>query len=67
MLVLIWGAVVVAAFWIFFKQRYSILERYEVKHFKPIPLLGNMAGLVFRQEHFSDMVDKLYNAFPNER
>ncbi|XP_013199514.1 cytochrome P450 9e2 [Amyelois transitella] len=67
MLLIIWGLVLVAALALYLHQVYSKFSILGVKHFKPVPLLGNMARVTLRMNHFSDDVERLYNAFPSER
>ncbi|XP_028160700.1 cytochrome P450 9e2-like [Ostrinia furnacalis] len=67
MLLYIWIAVIIAAVWLYCRHVFSKFTKSGVKHFKPIPLFGNMAKLLFRYEHFADAVTDLYQAFPEER
>ncbi|CAK1596650.1 unnamed protein product [Parnassius mnemosyne] len=67
MLLAIWSAVILAAVALYFRQVYTRFSRYGVKHFKPIPILGNMARILLRMSHFSDDTQILYNAYPEER
>uniref|UniRef100_A0A2A4JDS7 unspecific monooxygenase n=1 Tax=Heliothis virescens TaxID=7102 RepID=A0A2A4JDS7_HELVI len=66
-LVLVWVAVLIAVVVLYLRQVYSKFSRYGVKHFKPVPLFGNMARIFFRLDHFIDDVMRLYNSFPEER
>ncbi|CAG5032367.1 unnamed protein product [Parnassius apollo] len=67
MLIVIWSVVILAALTLYFRQLYSRFSSYGVKQFKPIPILGNNARIMLRMNHFSDDVQRLYNAFPEER
>lgn len=67
MIHVIWSAVIVAALALYLRQVYSRFKKYNVKHFKPIPLLGNLGRVMLRMDHFTEDVDKLYKAFPEER
>jgi hypothetical protein len=67
MIVLIWSAVIITAVALYLKQLYSKFQKCEVKHFKPVPLLGNMTRAVLRQDHLSKLVNDMYEAFPDER
>ncbi|CAK1596655.1 unnamed protein product [Parnassius mnemosyne] len=67
MLLVIWSAVILAAAALYFRQLYSRFSRYGVKQFKPIPIVGNMARVMLRMNHFTDDTQRLYNAFPEER
>nr|QPF77610.1 cytochrome P450 monooxygenase CYP9A151 [Ostrinia furnacalis] len=67
LLILIWSVVALAALYLYFRQLYSSLRQRGLKHFTPVPLLGNMAGMTLRYEHFSDYLKRLYDSFPEER
>ncbi|XP_026752035.2 cytochrome P450 9e2-like isoform X2 [Galleria mellonella] len=67
MLFLIWTGLILCALWLYFHQVYSRFSKHGVKHFKPIPILGNMARLMFRIDLFTDDIERNYNAFPKER
>ncbi|CAG9785904.1 unnamed protein product [Diatraea saccharalis] len=66
MLILIWLLVLIATLTIYFWKRYSRFSEYGVKHFSPVPLLGNMTAIVFRFNHFTDQIQSLYDAFPDQ-
>jgi hypothetical protein len=55
------------AFALFMKQKYSRFLQYDVKHFKPVPVLGNMAKVFLGREHLVTQIKNLYETFPNER
>nr|ALJ30298.1 cytochrome P450 monooxygenase CYP9A [Mamestra brassicae] len=63
-ILLIWVAVLIAVLVLYLRQVYSRFSRYGVKHFKPVPLLGNMTGILFRVNHFTDDIVNLYDSFP---
>lgn len=67
MLLYIWLAVALAAVWMYCRQIYSRFSKTGLKHFRPVPLLGNMTRQVFQLEHFVNTVEDLYKAFPEER
>lgn len=67
LILLIWVAVLVAAVVLYFRQLYSSFSRRGVKHVKPVPIFGNMGGIILRIDHICDSVMKLYNDFPEER
>ncbi|KAJ8728459.1 hypothetical protein PYW08_016844 [Mythimna loreyi] len=67
MIIFIWVVVLLAAFYIYNKQIFSTFSRHGIKHFTPVPVFGNMIRTVFRVEHVTDEVLRLYNAFPKER
>ncbi|XP_053608012.1 uncharacterized protein LOC128673884 [Plodia interpunctella] len=67
MLLIIWAVLIVAALSLYFRQVYSRFSRHGVKHFRPVPMLGNMGNVTFRINHISNQIERLYNAFPNER
>ncbi|CAD0254265.1 unnamed protein product [Spodoptera exigua] len=64
---LIWLAVLVAVLALYFRRVYSSFNREGIKHFKPVPLLGNLGSLLLRKEHFCDHIINLYKSFPEER
>ena len=66
-LLIIWVAVVLTALTIYLRHVYSKFSRYEVKHMKPVPFLGNMTRVLLRMEHFTDSFMRNYNSFPEER
>ncbi|XP_013199513.1 cytochrome P450 9e2 [Amyelois transitella] len=67
MLFIIWTVALIAALTLYFRQKYSKFSKYGVKHFRPVPFLGNMARIIFRMDHFTKDFERLYNEFPNER
>ncbi|KAM3960574.1 cytochrome P450 9e2-like [Aphomia sociella] len=67
MLFLIWTAVIVVGLTLYFRQIYSRFSKYGVKHFTPIPLLGNMARSLLRIDIITEDIERNYNAFPDER
>ncbi|KAG6461828.1 cytochrome P450 9e2 [Manduca sexta] len=67
MLLIIWAVVLVAAAALYFRRTYTLFTRHGVKQNSPVPLLGDMAKVLFRQEHFAEQVMRMYNAYPGER
>ncbi|KAJ8729799.1 hypothetical protein PYW07_016837 [Mythimna separata] len=67
MIFFVWVAVLLAVLYIYYKQTYSKFSRYGVKHFTPVPFLGNMINMLFRLNHTIEDLAKLYTDFPNER
>ncbi|XP_068631672.1 cytochrome P450 9e2-like [Battus philenor] len=67
MLLLLWSVVFLVALALYLRQVYSRFSAYGVKTFEPVPLFGNMLRITTRLEHFAEQVEKLYNAFPEER
>nr|QLI62194.1 cytochrome P450 45 [Streltzoviella insularis] len=67
MLFLLWTAVLLAALYLYFHQRYSRFSRHGVKTVKPTPPFGNMGRITLRIEHFVDMLERLYNEYPDEK
>jgi hypothetical protein len=67
MLALIWCAVVVTALALFLRQKYSKFQQYDVKHFKPVPLMGNMTKVFLRRDHMVNQIKRLYDTFYDER
>ncbi|XP_039753921.1 uncharacterized protein LOC120629162 [Pararge aegeria] len=66
-LLMIWAVVLVVVILLYFRQTYSRFSDNGVKHFKPIPFLGNMTRILFRLETFNVDLDRMYNGFPEER
>ncbi|KAJ8729802.1 hypothetical protein PYW07_016840 [Mythimna separata] len=66
-ILLIWVAVLIAVLVLYLRQIYSRFSRYGVKHFKPVPLLGNMTRILLRINHFADDIFSLYRSFPEEK
>uniref|UniRef100_A0A2A4JDS0 unspecific monooxygenase n=1 Tax=Heliothis virescens TaxID=7102 RepID=A0A2A4JDS0_HELVI len=66
-ILLIWVVVLIAVVVLYLKQVYSSFSRHGIKHFKPVPILGNMGQVVFRKHHYACDFIKLYNSFPEER
>nr|AFP20595.1 cytochrome CYP9A51 [Spodoptera littoralis] len=64
---LIWVAVLIAVVVLYLRQLYSTFSRHGIKHFKPVPLLGNMSKVLFRRQHLANNIVELYNAFPEEK
>ncbi|XP_013135368.1 PREDICTED: cytochrome P450 9e2-like isoform X2 [Papilio polytes] len=67
LLLVIWVLTASCAAWLYFRQVYSRFSRYGVRSLRPLPPVGNMARITLRQEHFSDSIEKLYDAFPEDR
>ncbi|XP_045448577.1 cytochrome P450 9e2-like [Melitaea cinxia] len=66
-IILIWSAVLVAVFVLFFRQKYSRFSEYGVKHMKVVPLFGNMLRIVLRKEHLAENLNNIYTSFSEER
>ncbi|KAJ8728449.1 hypothetical protein PYW08_016834 [Mythimna loreyi] len=66
-ILLIWVVVLIAVVVLHLRQVYSTFSRNGIKHFKPIPLFGNMFKFILRQEHVAYNLCDLYNSFPKER
>ncbi|XP_012253052.2 cytochrome P450 9e2-like [Athalia rosae] len=43
------------------------LKKLGVPHVKPLPLFGNMAGVVFRKKLLTDMMNEVYSANPEAK
>nr|AJN91175.1 cytochrome P450 monooxygenase CYP9A78 [Cnaphalocrocis medinalis] len=67
MLLFIWLAVVGATLVLYLKELYSRLSMLGLNHLPTVPLLGNMARVVFRKEHMVTTIRKSYQAFPDDR
>ncbi|KAJ8728454.1 hypothetical protein PYW08_016839 [Mythimna loreyi] len=66
-ILLIWVVVLIAVLVLYLRQIYSSFSRYGVKHLRPVPLLGNITGVLFRRVHLADNATELYNSFPEEK
>ncbi|KAH9645246.1 hypothetical protein HF086_012124 [Spodoptera exigua] len=66
-ILLIWVAVLIAVVVLYLRQLYSTFSKHGIKHFKPIPLLGNMGSVILRKQHLAYSLLDLYNAFPDEK
>ncbi|XP_022830610.1 cytochrome P450 9e2-like [Spodoptera litura] len=64
---LIWLAVLIGVAALYFRRVYSSFSRQGIKHFKPVPVFGNLAKMLMRTEHFCDHIVNLYQSFPEER
>ncbi|XP_045535827.1 cytochrome P450 9e2 [Papilio machaon] len=67
LLLVVWVVTAVCAVWLYFRQTYTRFSRYGVRSLRPLPLFGNIARITMRQEHFSDSIERLYGAFPDDR
>nr|AZJ25099.1 CYP9A121 [Cydia pomonella] len=67
MILYIWLAAILAALYLYCRQVYSRFSQYGVKHKATIPLLGNMASIVFRRKHLVEFFAELYCEHPKER
>ncbi|KAJ8728458.1 hypothetical protein PYW08_016843 [Mythimna loreyi] len=67
MIIYVWVAVILAALYIYNRQTYSKFSRHGIKHFTPVPFLGNMFNILFRVNHVTEEFLSLYNAYPKER
>ncbi|XP_075973977.1 cytochrome P450 9e2-like [Anticarsia gemmatalis] len=66
-ILVLWVGVLVIAVWLYLRQTYSVFEKYGVKHFKPLPFIGNMGKVMTRQRSLAVDVVELYKAFPEEK
>ncbi|KAJ8728450.1 hypothetical protein PYW08_016835 [Mythimna loreyi] len=66
-ILLIWVVVLIAVIVLYLRQVYSTFRRNGIKHFKPIPLVGNMGKVLLRLDHMAYDLCNLYNSFPEER
>nr|QZP43538.1 cytochrome P450 monooxygenase CYP9A199 [Ephestia elutella] len=67
MLLIIWTVVFIGAIALYYRQKFSTFSKYGVKNLRPIPVLGNVARITFRLDNFTDDLNRIYGAFPNER
>ncbi|KAJ8728460.1 hypothetical protein PYW08_016845 [Mythimna loreyi] len=67
MIIFVWVVVLLTALYFYNRQIYSKFSRYGVKHFKPLPFLGNMGNMLLRVDHSVEDLVRLYKDFPNER
>ncbi|XP_075973963.1 cytochrome P450 9e2-like [Anticarsia gemmatalis] len=67
MTVLLWVGLLVIAVWLYLRQTRSVFEKYGVKHFKPLPFIGNMGKVLLRQRNIGFDVRDTYEAFPEEK
>nr|CAZ65619.1 cytochrome P450 [Cnaphalocrocis medinalis] len=67
MLMYVWLAAMAAAVWLYCRQIYSRFSKAGVKHFKPLPIVGNMLKILLRMDHFTDNIESLYFAYPDEK
>ncbi|XP_071632065.1 cytochrome P450 9e2-like [Temnothorax longispinosus] len=51
----------------FVLRKLSYFERLKIPHVKPIPILGNMAPFVFQRTSHIELLQKIYNLFPNAK
>ncbi|KAL6419938.1 hypothetical protein ACFW04_004789 [Cataglyphis niger] len=51
----------------FMLSKLSHFKRQKVPYVQPIPLLGNMAPFIFRRMSLVDMIQKVYNLFPDAK
>ncbi|XP_011706755.1 PREDICTED: cytochrome P450 9e2-like [Wasmannia auropunctata] len=51
----------------FILSKLSYFERLKIPHVRPIPLFGNMAPFIFRRECFADLLQRIYNLFPDTK
>ncbi|CAK1596644.1 unnamed protein product [Parnassius mnemosyne] len=67
MIFLIWMIAVFVVLAIYFNKVYSRFSKYGVKHFKPMPPVGNMGRILLRKSPIFDSLIILYKSFPEER
>ncbi|XP_075973982.1 cytochrome P450 9e2-like [Anticarsia gemmatalis] len=67
MLFILWGFILLLALVLYHRQVYSRFKRYEVKHYTPYPLLGNLAQMMMSKKHVTDQTDDFYYLFYGER
>ncbi|KAG6461830.1 hypothetical protein O3G_MSEX012870 [Manduca sexta] len=67
MFLVIWTVALVAAAVLYLKRTYTLFSRHGVKQFSPLPVIGDMAKVTLKMEHFADQIARMYNAYPEER
>nr|BBE49551.1 cytochrome P450 monooxygenase [Adoxophyes honmai] len=67
MFFVIWGLALLLAFVLYCHKVYTRFSRHGVRSLTPVPILGDMARITFRMEHFFENIDRIYNSFPGER
>uniref|UniRef100_A0A2A4JEN6 unspecific monooxygenase n=1 Tax=Heliothis virescens TaxID=7102 RepID=A0A2A4JEN6_HELVI len=67
MLLYIWALVLAVILVRYLKRLYSTFNKDGIKHFKPVPLLGNMTSVIFRRNHYADNILKFCKSFPEEK
>lgn len=67
MIALLWLAGLVATLVLYLRKVYSRFSDYGVKNLKPVPIMGNAAGMTLKKRHVSEDFQMLYDAFPTER
>lgn len=65
--VIIWAAVALAAFVMFVNKKLNYFKEFNINHLPTTFGFGNMFKNFIRKEHFFDIVDNAYKAFPNDR
>ncbi|KAJ8728451.1 hypothetical protein PYW08_016836 [Mythimna loreyi] len=66
-ILLIWVVVLIAVVALYLRQVYSTFSKNGIKHFRPIPLLGNVGKVLFRIDPMAYDFCNIYNSFPEER
>jgi len=51
----------------FVLRKLSYFERLKIPHVQPIPLLGNMAPFIFRRVSYMELLQRMYNFFPDAK
>ncbi|CAG9785987.1 unnamed protein product [Diatraea saccharalis] len=67
MVLVIWLTVLVVAFTLYLKEKYSKFKRKGVNGPKPIPIIGTGWTVYLGKEHMADYLIRMYQSFPNER
>uniref|UniRef100_A0A1E1WIT9 unspecific monooxygenase n=1 Tax=Pectinophora gossypiella TaxID=13191 RepID=A0A1E1WIT9_PECGO len=67
LLFLIWGAVLLGALMLYFRQVYSHFKKRGVKTEPVVPFFGNMLRIIMRKEHMAVSLNTCYNSFSEER
>ncbi|KAJ8729806.1 hypothetical protein PYW07_016844 [Mythimna separata] len=67
MITLFCVAILIGVLVLYLRQVYSSFSRNGVKHFKPLPFLGNVSRILLRQDHIAHDLLNLYHSFPKER
>ncbi|KAL6425688.1 hypothetical protein ACFW04_009650 [Cataglyphis niger] len=48
-------------------KNFNFFKKNGIPYKTPLPILGNMAGIIFRREHILDLVKNLYNLHPEAK
>lgn len=56
-----------AILFLYYRLVYSRFDKYGVKCYRPLPLVGNFGPVVIRKKFFGNVIADMYYGFPGQK